>query len=190
LSDEIMQIFKTVGVVKEGHFLLTSGLHSSVYWEKFRILQYPHYTSMLCQLIAEHFIEKKVEVELVVGPTTGGIILAFEVARQMGVKNAFTEKEGLIRIFRRDFNIIQDERVLVVDDVMTTGSSVKETIKAVRKLGGYVVGVGLLVDRSENKVDFDVPSFSCIKSPAITYSADNCPLCAKHIPLVKPGSHS
>ena len=188
MSDDILQIFKTTGVVKEGHFLLASGLHSPVYWEKFRILQYPNYTSMLCQLIAQHFIEDK--VELVVGPTTGGVILAFEVARQMGVMSAFTEKEGAIRVFRRDFNIMQDERVLVVDDVMTTGGSVRETIKAVKKLGGKVVGVGLLVDRSENKVEFNVSSFSCIRSPAITYSADDCPLCAKQIRLVKPGSHS
>jgi orotate phosphoribosyltransferase len=188
LSDDTLQIFKTTGVVKEGHFLLASGLHSPVYWEKFRILQYPKYTSMLCQLIAHHFIDYK--VELVVGPTTGGVILAFEVARQMGVMSAFTEKDGATRVFRRDFNIMQDERVLVVDDVMTTGGSVRETIKAVRKLGGKVVGVGLLVDRSENKVEFNVPTFSCIRSPAITYSADDCPLCAKQIPLVKPGSYN
>ena len=188
MSDDILQIFKTTGVVKEGHFLLASGLHSPVYWEKFRILQYPNYTSMLCQLIAQHFIEEK--IELVVGPTTGGIILAFEIARQLGVMSAFTEKEGAIRVFRRDFNIMQNERVLVVDDVMTTGGSVRETIKAVRKVGGDVVGVGLLVDRSENKVDFNVPTFSCIRNPAITYTADDCPLCAKQIPLVRPGSHS
>ena len=188
MSSDILKIFKEVGAVKEGHFLLTSGLHSPIYWEKFRILQHPHHTSRLCQLIAQNFIDQ--QVELVVGPMTGGIILAFETARQLGVMSAFAEKEGSVLAFRRDFIIAQEERVLVVDDVMTTGGSVWDTIKAVNKFGGTVVGVGLLVDRSKNKVDFGVPSFSCIRSPAITYNPDKCPLCADQIPLVKPGSQS
>jgi orotate phosphoribosyltransferase len=188
LSNEFLRIFKEVGAVKEGHFLLTSGLHSPIYWEKFRILQYPHHTSRLCQFITNNFIDQK--IELVVGPMTGGIILAFETARQLGVMSAFAEKEGQILAFRRDFIIAQGERVLVVDDVMTTGGSVWDTIKAVSKFGGTVVGVGLLVDRSENKVDFGVPTFSCIHSPAITYNPDKCPLCASQIPLIKPGSQS
>ena len=187
MSSDILKIFQEVGAVKEGHFLLTSGLHSPIYWEKFRILQYPHHTSRLCQLIAQNFTDQ--HIELVVGPMTGGIILAFEVARQLGVMSAFAEKENSILTFRRDFSITQGERVLVIDDVMTTGGSVWDTFKAVSKFGGVVVGVGLLVDRSINKVDFGVPSFSCIHSPAIAYTPDKCPLCAdKQIPLVKPGS--
>jgi len=188
LSSDVYQIFKEVGAVKEGHFLLTSGLHSPIYWEKFRILQYPHHTSRLCQLITQNFINQ--QIELVVGPMTGGIILAFEVARQLGVMSAFAEKENSVLAFRRDYSITQGERVLVIDDVMTTGGSVWDTIHAVSKIGGTVVGVGLLVDRSKNKVDFGVPSFSCIHSPAITYNPDQCPLCANQIPLIKPGSHS
>lgn len=187
MSSDILKIFQEVGAVKEGHFLLTSGLHSPIYWEKFRILQYPHHTSRLCQLIAQNFTDQ--HIELVVGPMTGGIILAFEVARQLGVMSAFAEKENSILTFRRDFSITQGERVLVIDDVMTTGGSVWDTIHAVNKFGGIVVGVGLLVDRSINKVDFGVPSFSCIHSPAIAYTPDKCPLCVdKQIPLVKPGS--
>ncbi len=188
MSSDILKIFQEVGAVKEGHFLLTSGLHSPIYWEKFRILQYPHHTSRLCQLIAQNFIDQ--QIEIVVGPMTGGIILAFETARQLGVRSAFAEKEGPVLAFRRDFSITQGERVLVVDDVMTTGGSVLDTFKAVSKFGGVVVGVGLLVDRSINKVDFGVPSFSCIHSPAITYNPDKCPLCANQIPLIKPGSQS
>ena len=188
MSSDVYKIFKEVGAVKEGHFLLTSGLHSPIYWEKFRILQYPHHTSRLCQLIAQNFINQ--QIELVVGPITGGIILAFEVARQLGVMSAFAEKENSVLAFRRDYSITQGERVLVIDDVMTTGGSVWDTIHAVSKIGGTVVGVGLLVDRSKNKVDFGVPSFSCIHSPAITYNPDQCPLCANQIPLIKPGSHS
>jgi len=176
------------GAVKEGHFLLTSGLHSPVYWEKFRILQYPHYTEKLCGLIAAHFKEQK--VELVAGPTTGGIILAFETARQLGVRSIFAEKEGGIRVFRRDFNIALGERVLIVDDILTTGGSIRGTMNAVEKLGGIVIGIGVLVNRSAEKIDFAVPLFNCINSPTVVYTAEECPLCAAHIPLVRPGSKS
>ncbi|PIP08344.1 MAG: orotate phosphoribosyltransferase, partial [Syntrophobacterales bacterium CG23_combo_of_CG06-09_8_20_14_all_48_27] len=156
-----------------------------VYWEKFRILQYPHYTEKLCRLIAEHFKEQKIEV--VAGPTTGGIILAFETARQLGVRGIFAEKEGEIRAFRRDFTITPDENVLIVDDILTTGSSIKETINAVTKLSGVIVGIGVLVDRSKKDIDFGVPLFSCLHAPTITYIAEKCPLCLANIPLTKPG---
>jgi len=183
-----MKIFEMAGAVKEGHFLLTSGLHSPVYWEKFRILQYPNYTEKLCQLIAQHFEKLELKVELVAGPTTGGIIAAFETARQMGVKGIFAEKEEGIRVFRRDFNIAPGERVLIVDDILTTGSSIRGTMNAVRKLGGVVIGVGVLVNRSAGEIDFGVPLFSCVRSAAVVYRADECPLCAAHIPLIRLGS--
>ena len=176
------------GAVKEGHFLLTSGLHSPLYWEKFRILQYPHYTEKLCCLIAKHFKQQK--VELVAGPTTGGIILSFETARQLGVRSIFAEREGEIRVFRRDFNIAPGERVLIVDDILTTGGSLRGTMNAVDKLGGIVIGIGVLINRSTEKIDFGVPLFSCIRSPTVVYTSEECPLCAAHIPLVRPGSKS
>lgn len=181
-----MQIFKDAGALQEGHFLLTSGLHSPVYWEKFRVLQCPNYTEKLCHLIAKHF--KKQNIQVVAGPTTGGIILAFEVARQLGIKSIFAEKEGEKRIFRRGFTLNPDERVLIVDDVLTTGGSVKEVLDAVKQLRGTIVGVGVLVDRKQESIRFDVPLFSCIRAPAITYTPAECPLCAAGIPLVKPGS--
>ena len=134
MSNQVLEIFKMAEAIKEGHFLLASGLHSPVYWEKFRILQYPHYTERLCRLIAEHFREQKIEV--VAGPTTGGIILAFETARQLGVRGIFAEKEGDVRTFRRDFAIASGEHILVVDDILTTGSSIKETMDAINALGG------------------------------------------------------
>ncbi len=180
-----MDIFKETKTVLEGHFLLTSGLHSSIYWEKFRVLQYPHYTEQLCRLIAKHF--RKHNVQVVVGPTTGGIIIAFEVARQLGVRGIFAEKEGKDMVFRRGFNISPGERVLIVDDIMTTGGSIKEVITVVNKHGGIIVGIGVLVDRSETKIDFGVPLFSCLKTVAPTYPPERCPLCAAGIPLVKPG---
>jgi orotate phosphoribosyltransferase len=188
MSDEIIQIFKDAGAILEGHFLLTSGLHSPVYWEKFRILQDPHYTEKLCRLIAEHF--KKDNVQIVAAPTTGGIILAFEVARLLGVKGIFAEKEGEIRIFRRGFSISPGDRILIVDDILTTGSSITEVMDAVKKHMGIIVGIGVLVDRAEQRKEFGVPLFSCLRSATITYSPDECPLCAAGIPLVKLGGQT
>jgi orotate phosphoribosyltransferase len=186
VSDEILKMFKMSGAVKQGHFLLASGLHSPVYWEKFRILQYPRYTEKLCHLIAQHFKEQK--IDLVAGPTTGGIILAFETARQLGLRSIFAEKTGGVRTFRRDFDIAPDERVLIIDDILTTGSSIRETIDAVSKLGGIVVGIGVLVNRSQEDIDLGVPLFSCLRVPTVTYPPEKCPLCAANIPLTKPGA--
>ena len=188
LSDEVLEIFKMAGAIKEGHFLLASGLHSPVYWEKFRILQHPHFTEKLCRLIAQHFKGQKIDV--VAGPTTGGIILAFETARQLGARSIFAEKEGEVRIFRRDFEIAPGEHILIVDDILTTGSSLRETISAVAKLRGIAIGIGVLVDRSEENLDFNLPFFSCLRAPTTVYSPQECPLCAAHIPLVKPGAPS
>jgi orotate phosphoribosyltransferase len=188
LSDEVLEIFKAAGAIKEGHFLLASGLHSPVYWEKFRILQHPHLTEKLCRLIAQHFKGQKIDV--VAGPTTGGIILAFETARQLGTRSIFAEKEGDVRVFRRDFEIAPGERVLIVDDILTTGSSLRETINAVGKLRGIAIGIGVLVDRSAETLDFNLPFFSCLRAPTTVYSPQECPLCAAHIPLVKPGAPS
>jgi orotate phosphoribosyltransferase len=185
MSDEIIQIFRDAGAILEGHFLLTSGLHSPVYWEKFRILQYPQHTEKLCRLIAEHF--KKDNVQVVAGPTTGGIILAFEVAKQLGVKGIFAEKEGETRVFRRGFTINPDDRILIVDDILTTGSSITEVMETVKKLGGTVVGIGVLVDRAEQKREFGVPLFSCLQSATTAYTPAECPLCAAGVPLVRPG---
>ncbi len=183
--DNVEEIFEKSGAVLKGHFLLTSGLHSPVYWEKFRVLQFPNYTEQLCRMIATHF--RKQGVQVVAGPTTGGIILAFEVARQLAVRGIFAEKEGDTgRVFRRGFNIDSGERVLVVDDVLTTGGSIREVMAAVADQGGITVGVGVLVDRSERKVDFGVPLFSCHRALTITYTPENCPLCAAKVPLVKP----
>ena len=188
MNGKVLEIFKTAGAIKEGHFLLASGLHSPVYWEKFRILQHPDLTEKLCRLIAQHF--KKQKIDVVAGPTTGGIILAFETARQLGVRSIFAEKEKEVRVFRRGFEIAAGEHVLVVDDILSTGSSVRETISAVDKLGGIVIGIGVLVDRSEEILTFNLPFFSCLRAPTIVYPPQECPLCAAHIPLVKPGAPS
>ena len=187
MTENTEAIFEKAGAILKGHFLLTSGLHSPVYWEKFKVLQYPNYTEQLCRLIVDHF--RKQEIQVVAGPTTGGIILASEVARQLGVRGIFAEKIGeKERAFKRGFSINPGERVLIVDDLLTTGGSIREVMAAVNKLGGIIIGIGVLVDRSEQKPDFGVPLFSCHRAvPPPTYSPENCPLCAAKIPLVKPG---
>ncbi|TET66491.1 MAG: orotate phosphoribosyltransferase [Dehalococcoidia bacterium] len=185
MTDNVEEIFQKAGALLKGHFLLASGLHSPVYWEKFRVLQFPNYTEQLCRMIADHF--RKQGVRAVAGPTTGGIILAFEVAKQLGVRSLFAEKEGDGRVFRRGFNIDPGERVLVVDDILTTGGSIREVMAAVNKPGGKIIGIGVLVDRSEKGLDFGVPLFSCHRAVTITYKPEDCPLCAARIPLVKPG---
>ena len=184
--NNVEEIFEKSGAILKGHFLLASGLHSPVYWEKFQVLQFPNYTEQLCRMITDHFLKQGIQV--VAGPTTGGIILAFEVARQLGVRGIFAEKEGTGgRAFRRGFSINPGERVLIVDDLLTTGGSIREVIAAVTNQGGIVVGVGILVDRSEHGIDFGVPLFSCHRATIITYPPENCPLCAEQVPLVKPG---
>ena len=180
------KIFKKSGAILEGHFLLSSGLHSPIYWEKFRVLQYPNYTEQLCRLISAHFTQQKIQV--VAGPTTGGIIIAYEVARQLGVRGIFAEKESANgRAFKRGFSIIPSERVLIVDDVLTTGKSIREVLSLVAEQGGIVIGIGVLVDRSEQEQKFGVPLFSCLRSITPAYKPQECPLCAAGIPLAKPG---
>ncbi|MDO8567103.1 MAG: orotate phosphoribosyltransferase [Dehalococcoidales bacterium] len=186
MTENIEEMFVKSGAILKGHFLLTSGLHSPVYWEKFQVLQFPNYTEKLCGMIASHF--KGLGVQVVAGPTTGGIILAFEVGRQMGVRSIFAEKEGTERKFRRGFNISPGEKVLIVDDILTTGSSIKEVISAVNKLGGDIVGFGVLVNRSEQDINLGAPLFACHRAITPAYDPKTCPLCAAKIPLVKRGS--
>ena len=182
---DVERLFKESGAMLEGHFLLTSGRHSPVYWEKFRLLEQPSRLELLCRLIVEHFSAHK--IELVAGPTLGGAIIAFEVARQLGIRAAFAERGSSGRTFRRGLGVNKGERVLVVDDVLTTGGSVAEVIAAVKQLGGQVIGVGVLVDRSEGQIDLGISLYSCHRAQAISYPSDSCPLCQSGIPLIKLG---
>lgn len=186
LSREVGDLFREAGAILEGHFELASGLHSATYWEKFRILNNPHHTEQLCKLIAQHF--QGTGVELVAGPTLGGMLIAFEVARQLGVRSVYAERVGRGRDFRRGLSINPGQRVLVVDDVLTTGASILEVIQAVERHGGEIAGAAVLIDRSQGRVDLGVPLFSCHQVSIPTYTPEDCPLCAQGIPLTKPGS--
>jgi orotate phosphoribosyltransferase len=183
---EIFEIFEKVGALLKGHFLLSSGLHSDLYFEKFQVLQHPEYVEVLCKKLASLFKDDKIEV--VVGPTTGGIIIAYEVAKNLETRSIFAESEGEGRVFKRGFNLKKGERVLIVDDILTTGKSLREVIDLVNKYDGKIVGIGILLDRSGGKVGFGYPLKALATTEVKNYAPEECPLCKKGEPLVKPGS--
>jgi orotate phosphoribosyltransferase len=187
---EVELIFRESGAFREGHFVLASGKHSSRYLEKFQVLQWPVRTAALCADIAEW--ARSLAPRTVAGPTTGGIILAHEVARQMELRAVYAERieNGRGREFRRGFELDSEERVLVVDDIMTTGGSVQETIDAVRRAGAVVVGAAVLVDRSGGAATLDVPLHALWTVDMPTHLPEDCPQCADGVPLTKPGTTS
>ena len=185
-NEEILEVFKKYQALKEGHFLLTSGRHSNRYLQCALVLQYPAVAEKLCrQLIKQIAIE---DIDIVIGPAIGGITLAYEIGRQLGTAALFAEREDKVMNLRRGFSIPQGAKVLVVEDVITTGGSVKETIEVVKAHGGEVVGVASLVDRSGGKVDLGYPLYSLLSMEVVSYEADACPLCQEGLPIVKPGS--
>ena len=185
---DLAAVLREVGALQEGHFLLSSGRHSDRYIEKFALLMRPRETEQVCRGFAERFAGAGVET--VAGPTTGGILLAFEVARQLGVRAVYAERAegGVGREFRRGATFRPGERVLVVDDILTTGGSVRDTLAALERQGVEVVGVGVLVDRSGGQVDFGVPLVPLLALDIATYDPADCALCRDGVPLVKPGT--
>ncbi|MFZ5592574.1 MAG: orotate phosphoribosyltransferase [Bacillota bacterium] len=181
-----MQIFHETGALLEGHFLLSSGRHSDRYFQCARVLQYPDHAERLCRELVSKI--NLPELQVVAAPALGGIIAGYEVARALGVRSIFAERENGRMTLRRGFGIAPGERVLVVEDVVTTGGSVREVMQVVREAGGQVVGVGTLVDRSGGRVDFGVPLWSLVQMEVQTFAPDECPLCRQGLPLVKPGS--
>ena len=183
---EIFQIFEKTGALLQGHFLLTSGRHSNVYFQCAKVLQYPEYTELVCSNIVEHF--KSYDIDTVIAPAIGGIVVGQEVARQLKKRFIFAEREDKALTLRRGFTLSEGEKVLVCEDVVTTGGSVFEVIDIVKNAGAQVAGVGFIVDRSNGKVNFGFPQFSTMKMEAVSFTADECELCKKGIPVVKPGS--
>jgi orotate phosphoribosyltransferase len=187
-EEQILEILKITDVLQTGHFSLTSGKHSQQYMQCAKVLQYPDHASKLCNEFVEFINKNKLEVDIVVGPATGGIILAFETARILGTKTMFAERENGRMVFRRGFQIEPGQRVFVVEDVITTGGSVKEVIDIVNEQGGIVVGAGVLVNRAIKPVDYGVPLKSLLNIIIETYDPEHCPLCAQGIEMKKPGS--
>lgn len=185
---EVLTIFREAGAYLEGHFLLTSGRHSDAYVEKFQVLQHPELTEKLCAALAARFQDQ--QIETVVGPATGGIILSQFVGKALGTRAIFTEREEGKMTFRRGFKVEPGERVLVVEDIVTTGGSVEEVLEILRAAGAEIVGVGLLVDRSGGKADFGLPTESLLKLEIPTFEPEKCPLCQKGVPLTQRGSRN
>ncbi len=183
---EVFDIFEKARALLKGHFLLSSGLHSDVYFEKFQVLQYPQYVEILCRKLAGLFEGEK--IQLVVGPTTGGVIIAYEVAKNLGTRFIIAEPGDAGRIFKRGFSIDPGERVLIVDDILTTGGSLREVIELVEKYRGDIEGIGVLLDRSGGEVKLAYPLKPLATTKAAKYRPEECPLCKAGQPLVKPGS--
>jgi orotate phosphoribosyltransferase len=183
-------MFRDSGALLEGHFLLTSGLHSNRYFQCAKVLQYPKYCSELCGDVARHFAGMQIEVTI--APAMGGIVVAQEVGRQLGTRTMFTERKDGAMQLRRGFEIRPGERVLVCEDVVTTGGSVSEVIDIVRGQGGSLAGVACIVDRSGGTVRFPVDrgglQYAVLTMEVTTYQPDHCPMCGAALALVKPGS--
>ena len=185
-EQEVRELLIRTKAIMDGHFLLTSGLHSPHYVEKFNVLQHPEYTQRLCEAMAEKF--KDANIETVVGPVTGGVLLAHETGKALGTRAIFTERENGRMAFRRGFALHPGERVLIVEDVVTTGGSIREVIDVVKEHGGVPVAVSMLVDRSGGKADFgDVPCTALLHMDVETYRPEECPLCRQGIPMTKRG---
>ena len=182
----LLNLFKQTGALLEGHFLLTSGLHSSLYLQCALVLQHPEHADFIGRALAARFRDDRVDA--VVAPAIGGIIVAHETARAIRARALFAEREGGVMTFRRGFRLSQGERVLVVEDVVTTGGSTRETIQAVIDADGVVVGAGSIVDRSNGTVDVGVRRQALLSLDVTAYQPEDCPLCKEGVPIVKPGS--
>ena len=184
-NEEILSLFKQSKALLDGHFQLTSGLHSPHYFQCAKVLQYPEFATKLCSEIAAAFRGKPIDV--VIAPALGGIVVGQEVGRQLNVRTMFTERKDMEMQLRRGFEIAPGERVLVCEDVVTTGGSVREVIDIVNRQGGILVGVGAIVDRSGGKIEF--PNFfATLTMQVVTYKPEECTLCKEGIPVDKPGS--
>ncbi len=186
-QEQYLQAFTDAGALLDGHFLLSSGLHSPRYLQCALVLQDPPLAERLCRDLAEDL--KDLEAETVVGPAIGGIVVAYELARALGVRGIFAERKDGSMQLRRGFTIRPGERILLAEDVVTTGGSLKEVIAAIKDSGGQIVGVASLVDRSgADDPGFGMPLVSLLKIDVPTYTPEACPLCEAGSPAEKPGS--
>ena len=188
--ESALSIFKETGALLEGHFVLTSGLHSNQYFQCAKVLQYPRHCEVLCGEIASRFSASHVDV--VVAPALGGIVVGQEVGRQLKARTIFAERKDGIMQLRRGFEIRPRERVLACEDVVTTGGSVGEVVEIAKRAGATVLGFGYIVDRSGGKAPLDLGPggirYPVLTMEVVTYTPETCPLCARGLPVSKPGS--
>jgi orotate phosphoribosyltransferase len=186
VADRVLQLLRHTGALLEGHFLLTSGLHSGSYVQCAKVLQYPQHAETLGGWIADHF--RHTPIDSVISPAVGGIVIGQEVGRALGARALFGERQQGVMTLRRGFSLAPQEQVLVVEDVTTTGGSVREIIALVQEHQGTVVGVGTILDRSGGRVDFAVPQHALATLNIINYAPEACPLCKQGSRPEKPGS--
>ncbi len=186
-KERVLQIFKDAEVLLKGHFLLSSGRHSDQYMQCAKIFQYTGFSEEICKSLAEYY--KNDNIDVVIGPALGAVQMTYEISRHLNCRNIFTErdKEGVMTL-RRGFYINPGENVLVVEDVTTTGGSVKEVMDIVRENGGNIVGVGCVVDRSNGEINFGVKFTPVISITVESWEPEQCELCKQGIPAIKPGS--
>ena len=187
-EDQILGVFREHGALLEGHFVLSSGLHSDRYIQCALVLQHPHIAEQLCSELAGKL--RQLGSAAVAAPALGGVIVAHEVARALGIRAIFTERQEGTMTLRRGFRLKAGEPVLVVEDVITTGGSTRETMTCVEQAGGKVVGVGALIDRSGGNLDLGLPKAALVTLKVQNYDPADCPLCKSGIPAVKPGSRT
>ena len=187
-QDQLIEIFQKTGALLQGHFILTSGRHSPTYFQFAKVLQYPEYLKRFSNEIVHHFQET--EIDMVITPAVGGIVLGTEVGRQLNKQTIFAEREQGVMTLRRGFEISPKSNVLVIEDVITTGGSVQEVIELVANSDATVTGVGVLVDRSGGKVKLHEKQFCVTELEAVSYGDDEIPDDLANIPVLKPGSRS
>ncbi|MBA2646116.1 MAG: orotate phosphoribosyltransferase [Pyrinomonadaceae bacterium] len=185
-SDEVIERFRRTGALLEGHFVLTSGLHSSQYLQCALVLQHPAEAEAMAQALAARF--RGQQIETIVAPAIGGIVIGYEVARALGVRSIWTEREEGRMTLRRGFTVRPGESVVVIEDVVTTGGSTRETIEVLRNARARVIGAGSIIDRSDNRADVGVPRVALATLNVPAYATSVCPSCARGELAVKPGS--
>ena len=184
--DQILSIFRSTDALLDGHFVLTSGRHSASYFQCAKVLQHPEYLTAFSIMIADEFEGQAPDV--VISPAIGGVVLGTEVGTQLGCRTIFAERKEGKMVIRRGFHIEKGEKVLVVEDVITTGGSVREVMDLVEDAGGNILGVGVLVDRSNGSVTLHNNQYSIVKLDAVSYGEDEVPDDLAAIPIQKPGS--
>ncbi|AFG34958.1 orotate phosphoribosyltransferase [Fervidobacterium pennivorans DSM 9078] len=196
INERVLEILRKTGALLDGHFILSSGLHSPNYVQCAKVFEYPKYGEQIGELIARKILDAGLGVDVVVGPALGGVIVAYEVGKKLNTRAIFTEREDSVMKLRRGFEIHEGERVLIVEDVVTTGKSTLEVVEVVESYGGQIVGFASIINRSGKENPFEEinqklkgkPYFYLVKFDFPTYKPEDCPLCKSGIPAVKPGS--
>ncbi|KPU26401.1 orotate phosphoribosyltransferase [Caloranaerobacter sp. TR13] len=183
---KIIEILKECDALLEGHFLLSSGKHSDKYVQCAKVLRYPNFAEKVLKVVVDKV--KNLEIDKVVGPAMGGVIVSYEIGRQLGKEAIFTERKDGVMQLRRGFEINKGDKILITEDVVTTGKSSLEVKDIIEEFGGEVIGIACIVDRRENNIDLGLPIFSAVKLDIKTYDKKECPLCMKDLPIEKPGS--